>query len=57
MVLVNLSSDFASFYLWRLNDYIHYGDPRPGLICDEKFPGGIGWDNPLYGSGLSLSDQ
>ena len=47
----NLSSDFASFYLWRLNDYIHYGDPRPGLICDEKFQGGIGWDNPLYGLG------
>ena len=30
----NLSYKFAAWYLYRLNDYIHYGDPRPKLTCE-----------------------
>ncbi|MCB0659268.1 MAG: hypothetical protein KDC57_24165, partial [Saprospiraceae bacterium] len=35
----HLSHKFAAWYLYRLNDYIHYGDPRPGLTC--KFDTGL----------------
>ncbi|MCB0656321.1 MAG: S-layer family protein, partial [Saprospiraceae bacterium] len=30
----NLSEQFYAWYIYRLNDYIHYGDPRPGLLCE-----------------------
>ncbi|MCB0601344.1 MAG: hypothetical protein KDC28_08955, partial [Saprospiraceae bacterium] len=33
----NLSYKFAAWYIYRLNDYIHYGDPRPALTCDHEF--------------------
>ncbi|HQU53873.1 MAG TPA: hypothetical protein PK643_12670, partial [Saprospiraceae bacterium] len=29
----NLSLNFTRWYFWRLNDYIHYGDPRAGFLC------------------------
>ncbi|MEZ4896074.1 MAG: T9SS type A sorting domain-containing protein [Saprospiraceae bacterium] len=50
----NLSADFASYYLWRLDDYIHYGDPRPDLVCDASYEGGIAWDVPLYSLGCPI---
>ena len=29
----NLSEKFAAWYLYQLNEYIHYGDPRPVFSC------------------------
>ena len=39
MVLVEFIYNFARWYYWRLNDYIHYGDPRIGLDCDAIITG------------------
>ncbi len=30
----NLSDKFAGWYYWRLNEYLHYGDPRASFSCD-----------------------
>ena len=30
----NLSEKFAAWYMYKLDEYIHYGDPRPEFSCD-----------------------
>ncbi|MCB0673452.1 MAG: hypothetical protein KDC59_16030, partial [Saprospiraceae bacterium] len=62
----NLSSEFAAWYYWRLNEYAHYGDPRPALLCEacnngSKGPG-IEWETPVYlrscvAQGVTQSDE
>ncbi|MCB9317894.1 MAG: T9SS type A sorting domain-containing protein [Lewinellaceae bacterium] len=48
----NNSAWFASWYMWKLDEYKHYGDPRAALTCyssTELFNtyAPIGWDFPV----------
>jgi len=49
----NKSPWFMAWYMWKLDEYKHYGDPRPGLTCYEGSTYGpeaevpITWDFPV----------
>ncbi|MCB0657593.1 MAG: hypothetical protein KDC57_15710, partial [Saprospiraceae bacterium] len=46
----NHSILFQIFYLWKLDEYIHYGDPRFNFTCEEYLTGNeIGTDIPVGG--------
>ncbi|MCB0658243.1 MAG: hypothetical protein KDC57_19000, partial [Saprospiraceae bacterium] len=42
----NHSRVFQTFYLWKLDEFIHYGDPRYQIICDGDF---LRYDFPVIG--------
>ncbi|MCB9320596.1 MAG: hypothetical protein H6570_15040 [Lewinellaceae bacterium] len=46
----NLSQNFLQWYFWRLDDYVHYGDPRASFKCDIevwKTSNQNYWNNPF----------
>ncbi|MCB0658293.1 MAG: hypothetical protein KDC57_19250, partial [Saprospiraceae bacterium] len=51
----NKSPLFMAWYLWRLDDYIHYGDPRPNFTCTSNEPFAVvpfSWDIPVTTIGI-----